>query len=47
LIGDLLGVKPAAVTIAVGKMEKRLKDGGFPSHIELLLKRANVAGTIL
>ena len=46
-IGDLLGVKPAAVTIAVGKMEKRLKDGGFPSHIELLLKRANAAGTIL
>jgi len=46
LIGALLGVKPAAVTIAIGKMEKRLRDGGFPSHIELLLKKADAAGTI-
>ncbi len=47
LIGALLGVKPAAVAIAIGKMEKRLRDGGFPSHIELLLKRAHAARTIL
>ncbi|MFQ5851068.1 MAG: transposase [Candidatus Binatia bacterium] len=37
-IGALLGVKPAAVALAVGKIEKLLKKGGLPSHIENLLK---------
>jgi len=40
LIGTLLGVKPAAVAIAIGKVEKRLKEGGFPQHIEALLKKS-------
>ncbi len=47
LIGALLGVKPAAVAIAVGKMERRVRDRGFPSNIENLLKRINLTGTIV
>jgi len=47
LIGTLLGVKPAAVAIAVGKMETRVRDRGFPSNIENLLKRINLTGTIV
>jgi len=44
LIGTLLGVKSAAVAIAVGKVEKRLNDGGFPGHIENLLKAIALPG---
>jgi len=47
LIGALLGVKPAAVAIAVGRMERRVRDRGFPSNIENLLKRINLTGTIV
>jgi len=47
LIGTLLGVKPAAVAIAVGKMETRARDRSFPSNIESLLKRINLIGTIV
>ncbi len=46
-IGALLGVKPAAVTIAVGKMEKRLRAGGLPSHIATLIRMAGETGAII
>ena len=44
LIGTLLGVKPAAVAIAIGKVEKRLKDGEFPGYVETLLKQFGSTG---
>jgi len=47
LIGTLLGVKPAAVAIAVGKMETRVRERAFPTSIENLLKRINLTGTIV
>jgi len=47
LIGTLLGVKPAAVAIAVGKMETRVRERGFPTSIENLLKRVNLTRTIV
>ena len=46
LIGTLLGVKPAAVAIAVGKVEKRFKEGSFPDHIETLLKKSVASVTL-
>ena len=40
-IAELFGVKPAAVANGVGKVEKLVKAGVFPSHIKDLLKRLN------
>ncbi len=45
-IGRLLGVKSAAVAIAVGKVERLAKRGDFPIQIENLLKRSDLIATI-
>ncbi len=45
-IGKLLGVKSAAVAIAVGKVESQIKKGGFPKYIENLLKRVDLLETV-
>lgn len=45
-IGKLLGVKSAAVAIAIGKVESQIKRGGFPGYIENLLKRSDLLATV-
>jgi len=45
-IGKLLGVKSAAVAIAIGKVESKIKRGGFPRYIEDLLKRPDLLETV-
>jgi hypothetical protein len=45
-IGKLLGVKSAAVAIAIGKVESQIKRGGFPGYIENLLKRSDLLETV-
>ena len=45
-IGKLLGVKSAAVAIAIGKVESQIKRGGFPRYIENLLKRSDLLETV-
>ncbi len=45
-IGKLLGVKSAAVAIAVGKVGGLIKRGGFPTYIEDLMKRSDLLGIV-
>lgn len=45
-IGKLLGVKSAAVAIAIGKVGSQIKRGGFPRYIENLLKRSDLLETV-
>ncbi len=45
-IGRLLGVKSAAVAIAVGKVERLVKRGDFPIQIENILKSSDLIATI-
>jgi len=45
-IGKLLGVKSAAVAIAIGKVESQIKRGGFPRYIEDLMKRSDLLETV-
>ena len=45
-IGKLLGVKSAAVAIAIGKVESQIKRGGFPRYIENLLKRPDLLESV-
>ena len=46
LIGKLLGVKSAAVAIAVGKVGGLIKRGGFPRYIEDLMKSSDLLGIV-
>ena len=46
LIGKLLGVKSAAVAIAVGKVGGLIKRGGFPRYIEDLMKSSDLLETV-
>jgi len=41
-IGVLLGVKAAAVALAIRRLEKLFKDGGAPHGVELLLEPARL-----